>query len=683
MNKIVPLVMMTMVAVGIGSAKELPALSKLSVSGNRIVNEEGQEVRLRGVNFADPFLLENDHPDGDGVPDHHFSKKIVEDFAAVKKLGANVVRLAIYPGYYRLVGGESYLTTYVDREVDLAEKNGLYIILSYQVIGRPGGWYDAPSDATLWQYPAKIHYTDSEMAVAFWNKVAARYGQRKHVLFEIYNEPADETADFTWADWRPTGELLIATIRKHSNNIVLGSGPKYSSDLSDVLKNPYSDSNLVYVAHIYPITVPKGKDLVSEWERLFGFLAKTYPVIVSEWGFSNGGDETTNGTLEGYGRPLLDYLDQKKIHWIAFIYHPMDPGQGQLMLESDWTTLTEFGQFVKQRLQGGTTLSKLSVSGNRIVNEEGQEIRLRGVNFEDPFVLEKDDLNQDGTPDNHFVEIEADFKRIKKLGANIVRLPLYPGYYFLVGKSYLTRYVDRMIDLAEENGLYAIISYHAIGRPGGWYESVSDQMLWNYPVKLYYTDTDMAVAFWNTVAARYCKRKHVLFEIYNEPADNPNDATDDLTWDDWRPTGELLIATIRQHSDNIVLGPGLNYTNDLSAVPTNPYSDSNLVYVAHVYPNTVPKGEDQVSEWERLFGFLAKTYPVIVSEWGFHDGGKDETTSGTLKDFGRPLLDYLDQKNIHWVAYLYHPPDAEPPMLEADWTTLNEFGRFVKERLQS
>lgn len=330
----------------------------------------------------------------------------------------------------------------------------------------------------------------------------------------------------------------------------------------------------------------------------------------------------------------------------------------------------------------GATLSKLSVSGNRIVNEEGEDIRLRGVNFEDPFVLEKDDLNQDGVPDNHFAEIATDFARVKKLGANVVRLTLYPGYYRLVGgESYLTTYVDRMINLAKENDLYVIISYHAIGRPGGWYESDSDEMLADYPAKIYYSDSDMAVAFWNTVAARYGKRNHVLFEIYNEPVDQ----SADFTWADWRPTGELLIATIRRHSDNIILGSGPKYTTDLSDVPKNPYSDSNLVYVAHVYPNSYPdivnKGVDPVSEWERRFGFLAKTYPVIVSEWGFHNGG-DETTNGTLEGFGEPLLDYLDKKKLHWVAYFYHPLDGEPPMLESDWTTLTEFGEFVKKRLQ-
>ena len=80
---------------------------------------------------------------------------------------------------------------------------------------------------------------------------------------------------------------------------------------------------------------------------------------------------------------------------------------------------------------------------------------------------------------------------------------------------------------------------------------------------------------------------------------------------------------------------------------------------------------------------MADTYPLIVSEWGFQNGSRDETVNGTLAGFARPLIDYLDRKNIHWVAYGYFPPDARPPMLEADWTTLNEFGRFVKESLEN
>lgn len=330
-----------------------------------------------------------------------------------------------------------------------------------------------------------------------------------------------------------------------------------------------------------------------------------------------------------------------------------------------------------------TTLSKLSVSGNLIVNENGEEVRLRGVHFTDPFVLENDELDfsGDGLPDDHFAEIETDFTRVKELGANVVRLAIYPGYYFLVGgEEYLKTYVDLMVDLAEENGLYLIISYHVIGRPDAWYSSDADTMLADYPAKVHYTSEDMAVEFWNTVASRYGEKSHVLFEIYNEPADDSSS----FTWTDWRPTGELLIKTVRQHSDNIILGPGPEYSSNLSDVPENPYSDANVVYVAHIYPITTAgvAEEEQVSEWERLFGFMASTYPVIVSEWGFHDGSDDEVVNGTLEGYAKPLIDYLDGQNIHWIALVYHPADSEPPMLESDWTTLNEFGKFVKERLK-
>jgi aryl-phospho-beta-D-glucosidase BglC (GH1 family) len=324
----------------------------------------------------------------------------------------------------------------------------------------------------------------------------------------------------------------------------------------------------------------------------------------------------------------------------------------------------------------GVALPRLHVSGNRVVDEQGAGIRLRGVNFEDPFILDHQDIDEDGEPDPHFDEVAGDFGRVKAMGANIVRLTVCPGYYARFGKKYLTDYLDRLVDLAAQNSLYALIEYHAIGRPGGWYPAEYDDTLPDHPAKLYYTTADMAVAFWNEVASRYDRRTHVLFDIYNEPADEKSE----YTWADWRPMGELLIKTIRAHSDAIVLGPGPYWTSDLSEVTENPYSDSNLIYAAHMYPGSLNKRDHQGKEWERRFGFLAKRYPIMVSEWGFHAKG-DKTTKGTSKKYGKPLLDYLDSKELHWVAYIYHP-FAEPPMLEKDWTTLTEFGRLVRDRLK-
>ncbi|MBI3072861.1 MAG: hypothetical protein HYY84_12160 [Deltaproteobacteria bacterium] len=72
-----------------------------------------------------------------------------------------------------------------------------------------------------------------------------------------------------------------------------------------------------------------------------------------------------------------------------------------------------------------STLSSLRVSGNRVLTEDGKAIRLRGVHFMDPFVLDVDDLNQDGIPDRHFDRIETDFMRVQALGANVVRVAFY------------------------------------------------------------------------------------------------------------------------------------------------------------------------------------------------------------------------------------------------------------------
>lgn len=139
----------------------------------------------------------------------------------------------------------------------------------------------------------------------------------------------------------------------------------------------------------------------------------------------------------------------------------------------------------------------------------------------------------------------------------------------------------------------------------------------------------------------------------NEPASED----EDFPWERWRPYGEQLIAVIRGHSEAIIRGPGPYWTSDLSQIPEGPYSDDNVVYVAHIYPGSLDPGDDQETEWELRFGSLADTYPVMVSEWGFHEGG-DEVTNGTLEGY------------------------AEPPMVELDWATLTEFGRLVQDELR-
>lgn len=325
---------------------------------------------------------------------------------------------------------------------------------------------------------------------------------------------------------------------------------------------------------------------------------------------------------------------------------------------------------------GAATLSPLHVEGNRIVDAEGAPVRLRGVNIEDPVLLERQDLDGDGESDPHYDQVDGDFARVASWGANVVRLAAAPGFVEYFGESYFTDYYDWLVDLAQDHGLYAIAEYHGIGDPGGWYPSEYDGALPDLVVPLYDSDLDKAIAFWEVAAGRYGERDHVLFDIFNEPASEERE----FGWADWRPFGEQLIAVVRERSNNLILGPGPYWTSDLSEVGEDPWDDSNVVYPVHMYPGSLwGGGADPREQWDERFGYLADDYPVMVTEWGFHDGG-DSVTDGTREEFGEPLLDYLDEREMSWAAYIWHP-FAEPPMLELDWETPTEFGQFVRARL--
>ncbi len=325
-------------------------LPSLHVSGNRIVDPQGAEVRLRGVDIQDPFVLDHDDADEDGKPDHPVAEADT-DFARIASWGANAVRLMIYPGFVSHVGIDSYLERYVDRLVDLAGRHRMYAVIDYHPIGEPDRWDESATAADIvWRYPTRVRVFDSDFgrATAFWNAVAARYGRRNHVLFEIWNEPAAENDErFTWAKWRPFGERLNRIVRERSGNIIIAPGPHYTSDLSDVPTSPYSDTNLAYSIHIYPGHVGAGVDPRPEWDRRFGFLTETYPIVVTEWGFKADGDEVTKGTVEGYGRPFMEYMDARRLSWSACAY----VADGSLaMWGRDWRTPTEYGAFVRESL---------------------------------------------------------------------------------------------------------------------------------------------------------------------------------------------------------------------------------------------------------------------------------------------------------------------------------------------
>jgi aryl-phospho-beta-D-glucosidase BglC (GH1 family) len=294
--------------------------------------------------------------------------------------------------------------------------------------------------------------------------------------------------------------------------------------------------------------------------------------------------------------------------------------------------------------------SPLQVSGNRLVDATGQPVLLHGLMAPDPARLA-----EKGTFERYFYDSMA------KAGANVIRIPIHPERWER-DPDYLWRYLDPIVAWNADNGVYTILDLHFIGNAetGG-----GSQM-----PDLKQPAQEFTLAFWRQVAGYFKDTPSVLFEIFNEPQG--------ISSADWRRSAQKIVAVIRETgARQLILVGGVDYAKELSWVVAQPVAGENIAYTAHIFP-----AHSQAS-WDTWFGEAASQYPILLTEWGWVESAASSDTAylvGSQKAYGEPLMDYLAQHNISWVACWY---DDEwlPPMYIQGMSKLNPFGEFVSTQL--
>lgn len=298
----------------------------------------------------------------------------------------------------------------------------------------------------------------------------------------------------------------------------------------------------------------------------------------------------------------------------------------------------------------GTYPSRLRTEGNKLIDVNGQVVTLRGLMPSDPAVLRRK-----GQLERLF------FDRMAASGANVIRIPVHPERWEH-DPDYLWRYLDPIVTWNGENGVYTIIDLHFIGDIG------TDRGLQMPDIEN--PSKDFAIEFWRQVASYFKDTPHVIFEIFNEPADIPAS--------DWRVNAQSLVDTIRSAgADQLIIVGGIEYSRDLSWALEEPINGENTAYAAHIYP-----AHSRYS-WDRWFGDVAKKYPVVVTEWGWMEAdpsGEQPYLVGSQKTYAEPFMEYLEQRGIGWVACWYDD-EWKPAMFEAGFEKLTPFGEFVLGQL--
>ena len=268
-----------------------------------------------------------------------------------------------------------------------------------------------------------------------------------------------------------------------------------------------------------------------------------------------------------------------------------------------------------------STLSRLSTSGTKIVNEDGETVQLKGFNLGGWFVLENYmspvDANSDPLTDSYSVMTmlnerfgvttqrelmktyqeswiqESDIENIANAGFNVVRIPVWWGQFFALDDPTESGFRDDAFDILDSiinactaNNLYVIIDMHgAIGSQSlqSHTGQADTNALWDSK-----QNQTMTAWLWSKIAAHYNGNNTIAaFDLLNEP-DVRSDTS--VGWtsadtDDVLSVYDLFYDAVREADPTrmiMVEGTFGNWNWDQLPNPED-YGWTNIVYEMHEY----------------------------------------------------------------------------------------------------
>ena len=323
-------------------------------------------------------------------------------------------------------------------------------------------------------------------------------------------------------------------------------------------------------------------------------------------------------------------------------------------------------------------MPNLRTQGPDLIDAQTSQVRrLWGVSLQDP-LWQRFAPGPRLLPHGREQLVEA-----RAWGANCVRVPFHPVTIRAAGGlGEVEREILRLEGEARELDLYLIIDFHGIGFPATGEDFPFDEAPFE---RIYASSTDAIRDFWR-LAAQLSSRSDsriVALELYNEatghqPTPNSPLASSEnwVMHRDW--ADELLEAVVRPHTETLALLGGLNYGYDLEFALHEPIRDPLTAYTSHPYPH-----HSRDKSWDRAFGILAQSHPVLLTEVGFSDHGLFDARqfSGT-QAYAQSLRDYADRKQMSFMAWNFST--AWQPVLLADaHYQASPSGKFFREWMQS
>jgi len=288
---------------------------RLSVEGNRIVDQKGDAVVLRGMSLY-WSQWKGDFYNRNAV------KWLRDDW------NCSVVRAAMavdMGGYLKNPEAEK---TKVKAAVEAAIDLGIYVIID---------WHD---------HEAHLH---TEQAKEFFAEMAKTYGDKPNVIYELWNEPLN-THDWSTVI-KPYHEEVIAAIRQvDPDNLIICGTQSWSQDVDKAARDPLSFDNVAYTLHFYT-----GTHRQSLRDKASAALKSGIALMVTEWGAS---EATGNGNLDREEtRRWFDFMDENQLSWCTWSVADLTETSAALRpgasTEGGWKDeeISDSGKLVREELR--------------------------------------------------------------------------------------------------------------------------------------------------------------------------------------------------------------------------------------------------------------------------------------------------------------------------------------------
>jgi hypothetical protein len=325
---------------------------------------------------------------------------------------------------------------------------------------------------------------------------------------------------------------------------------------------------------------------------------------------------------------------------------------------------------------------ELKVWGNKLIDQTGSVVRLKGVNIcSMEWLIVGENM------------VRSTLVAYDNWGCNVIRVPLNQDFWFGYGPGQYGKgndyqnVFDRVVQEAVKRDKYIIVDLH-------W----SDQGIWGHKYGQQPMPDENSITFWKSVCSIYGNHPNILFGLYNEPHD--------VTWEQWKNGGYIehkastflavglqqLVEVIRDTgARNICIAGGLDWAYDLTGInngyalvdknTAGTFTGNGIVYDTHVYPFK--------TQWDVYVECIKEQYPILIGECGWFDpqwyrDGIDPAWNAEPHDtWCSKLLDWIEENQLNWTAWSFHI-DADPNLL-ADWNynPTPEWGSYAKARLRA